>query len=197
MTPTKPGRHTAPPLKDLGQGRVSAGPPDPTCCDLVFNATPVGMEDGDPLPVDAALLTSSMFVGDVIAGTANSISRGCGGRRMQDGQRRTHGRSRAGPHADFLLQKADASNGLTTCSRRVTDTNELPGAHDVAAERMFFTGGQAAISLVSSGFSPLDVNVRPDGAQEMVHSGAISSLTSSWVLQPIALHRPCRDCSLR
>jgi shikimate dehydrogenase len=26
------------------------------------------MEDGDPLPVDAALLTSSMFVGDVIAG---------------------------------------------------------------------------------------------------------------------------------
>jgi shikimate dehydrogenase len=28
----------------------------------------MGMEDDDPLPVDAALLTSSMFVGDVIAG---------------------------------------------------------------------------------------------------------------------------------
>jgi len=55
-------------LEDLGQGRVSAGPPDPTDCDLVCNATPMGMEDGDPLPVDAALLTSSMFVGDVIAG---------------------------------------------------------------------------------------------------------------------------------
>ena len=26
------------------------------------------MEDGDPLPVGAALLVSSMFVGDVIAG---------------------------------------------------------------------------------------------------------------------------------
>jgi shikimate dehydrogenase len=55
-------------LKDLGQGRVSAGPPNPTGCDLVCNATPMGMEEGDPLPVDAALLTSSMFVGDVIAG---------------------------------------------------------------------------------------------------------------------------------
>jgi shikimate dehydrogenase len=53
---------------DLGDRRVAAGPPDPTGCDLVFNATPMGMEDGDPLPVDPALLTSSMFVGDVIAG---------------------------------------------------------------------------------------------------------------------------------
>jgi shikimate dehydrogenase len=32
------------------------------------NATPLGMEDGDPLPLDATLLTASMFVGDVIAG---------------------------------------------------------------------------------------------------------------------------------
>lgn len=55
-------------LSDLGRGRVSAGPADPTGCDLVCNATPMGMEDGDPLPVDAALLNSSMFVGDVIAG---------------------------------------------------------------------------------------------------------------------------------
>ena len=59
-------------LRDLlagpGGGRVIAGPADPAGCDLVFNATPMGMEAGDPLPVDAALLTSSMFVGDVIAG---------------------------------------------------------------------------------------------------------------------------------
>lgn len=55
-------------LADLGDGRVTAGPPDPTGCDLVFNATPMGMADGDPLPVEAALLTSSMFAGDVIAG---------------------------------------------------------------------------------------------------------------------------------
>jgi shikimate dehydrogenase len=55
-------------LSDLGEGRVSAGPPDPTGCDLVCNASSMGMDDGDPLPVDAALLNSSMFVGDVIAG---------------------------------------------------------------------------------------------------------------------------------
>jgi shikimate dehydrogenase len=55
-------------LADLGDRRVAAGPPDPTGCDLVFNATPMGMEDGDPLPIHPALLTSSMFVGDVIAG---------------------------------------------------------------------------------------------------------------------------------
>jgi shikimate dehydrogenase len=45
-------------VKDLGQGRVSAGPPDPTGCELVCNATPLGMADGDLLPVDPVLLTS-------------------------------------------------------------------------------------------------------------------------------------------
>ena len=55
-------------LAGPGGGRVIAGPPDPAGCELVFNATPMGMAAGDPLPVDPALLTSSMFVGDVIAG---------------------------------------------------------------------------------------------------------------------------------
>ena len=44
------------------------GPPDPTGCDMVCNATPLGMAEGDPLPLVTDLLTSSMFVGDVIAG---------------------------------------------------------------------------------------------------------------------------------
>jgi shikimate dehydrogenase len=52
----------------LGRGRVTAGPPDPTGCDMVCNATPLGMADGDPLPVAAELLAPSMFVGEVIAG---------------------------------------------------------------------------------------------------------------------------------
>lgn len=52
----------------VGEAQVSAGPPDPSGCDMVCNATPLGMEDGDPLPLDVSLLTSSMFVGDVIAG---------------------------------------------------------------------------------------------------------------------------------
>ncbi len=55
-------------LRADSDGRVTSGPPDPRGCDLVFNATPLGMEDGDPLPVEANLLDRSMFVGDVIAG---------------------------------------------------------------------------------------------------------------------------------
>lgn len=55
-------------LADLGQGRVSAGPPDPADCDMVFNATPLGMSPGDPLPLRADLLTANLFVGDVVAG---------------------------------------------------------------------------------------------------------------------------------
>jgi shikimate dehydrogenase len=55
-------------MADSGRGRVRSGPPDPTGCDMICNATPLGMAEGDPLPVDTRLLTSSMFVGDVIAG---------------------------------------------------------------------------------------------------------------------------------
>lgn len=55
-------------LASVDEGRVIVGPADPTACDLVFNASPMGMEPSDPLPVDVDLLTSSMFVGDVIAG---------------------------------------------------------------------------------------------------------------------------------
>lgn len=55
-------------LADLGRGRVTAGPADPKGCDMVCNATPMGMAERDPLPVAADLLDSSMFVGDVIAG---------------------------------------------------------------------------------------------------------------------------------
>ena len=52
----------------LGAGRAIRGAADPTGFDLVFNASPMGMRDGDPLPLQADRLTSSMFVGDVIAG---------------------------------------------------------------------------------------------------------------------------------
>ncbi len=55
-------------LSDRAGGRLIAGPPDPTGCDMVCNATPMGMSPNDPLPVPANLLAPSMFVGDVIAG---------------------------------------------------------------------------------------------------------------------------------
>lgn len=55
-------------MVDADRSRVRAGPPDPKGCALVCNATPLGMEEGDPLPVDTDALDASMFVGDVIAG---------------------------------------------------------------------------------------------------------------------------------
>ena len=57
-------------LGGLSRGRVTTGLPDPKSCDIVCNATPLGMADGDTLPVAADLLAPSMFVGDVIAGHA-------------------------------------------------------------------------------------------------------------------------------
>ena len=71
-------------LSGQGYANVATGPPDPTGCDMVCNATPLGMAEGDPLPVAADLLTSSMFVGDVIAGhgltplLAAAEAAGCG-----------------------------------------------------------------------------------------------------------------------
>jgi len=55
-------------LRRSGKGLVRRGSSDPTGCDMVCNATPMGLGDDDPIPVDADKLTSSMFVGDVIAG---------------------------------------------------------------------------------------------------------------------------------
>jgi shikimate dehydrogenase len=49
-------------LSRLGPGRVVAGPADPTGCDIVVNATPMGISSNDPLPVQAHLLTSSTVV---------------------------------------------------------------------------------------------------------------------------------------
>lgn len=57
-----------------GRGGVSVviGSSDPSGFDLIANATPAGMQAGDPLPVDASKLTSSMFVGCVITKPAVS-----------------------------------------------------------------------------------------------------------------------------
>ncbi|MBW0172652.1 MAG: shikimate dehydrogenase [Hydrogenophaga sp.] len=45
---------------------VSTGSRDPRGCDLVVNATPLGMNDGDPLPFDVSLLAASTWVGEVV-----------------------------------------------------------------------------------------------------------------------------------
>jgi shikimate dehydrogenase len=56
---------------------------DPAGHDLVVNATPMGMNEGDPLPLDVSRLSSDTFVGEVVmraettAFLAAAQARGC------------------------------------------------------------------------------------------------------------------------
>jgi shikimate dehydrogenase len=45
---------------------VVTGANDPAGYDIVVNATPLGMDDGDPLPVDVSRLDPGTFVGEVV-----------------------------------------------------------------------------------------------------------------------------------
>ena len=62
---------------------VSTGSNDPTGHDLVVNATPLGMHEGDPLPLDMARLSPETFVGEVVMKTemtaflTAAAARGC------------------------------------------------------------------------------------------------------------------------
>jgi shikimate dehydrogenase len=42
------------------------GSKDPEGYDLIVNATPIGMKDDDPLPVDIDRVTPGAYVGDVV-----------------------------------------------------------------------------------------------------------------------------------
>ena len=63
--------------------QVSTGSRDPAGFDLVVNATPLGMNAGDPLPVDVARVEPHAFVGEVVMKTemtaflAAAQARGC------------------------------------------------------------------------------------------------------------------------
>lgn len=57
-------------LAGLGLGRIRAGSDDPTGMDLAINASPIGMQAGDPLPIDASRLSAATFVGCVITAPA-------------------------------------------------------------------------------------------------------------------------------
>jgi len=57
-------------VRRLGTWSIAAGSADPTGCDLVVNATPLGMTAGDPLPVDAARLAPGAVVADLVTGPA-------------------------------------------------------------------------------------------------------------------------------
>lgn len=53
-------------LNGLGNAPVRVGSIDPTGFDFVANATPAGMTEGDPLPVDVTRLAASAYCGCVI-----------------------------------------------------------------------------------------------------------------------------------
>ncbi len=53
-------------LAGVGACRVGVGSADPTGFDLIANATPAGMREADPPPVQIARLAPGMVVGDVI-----------------------------------------------------------------------------------------------------------------------------------
>ena len=57
-------------LASLNKAQVTHGSPDPTGFDIVLNATPVGMKETDPYPLDAGKLAANMFVGCVITAPA-------------------------------------------------------------------------------------------------------------------------------
>jgi len=46
--------------------KIVVGSNDPAGWDVVVNATPLGMKDGDPLPMDVARIAPSTFVGEVV-----------------------------------------------------------------------------------------------------------------------------------
>lgn len=62
---------------------VTTGSNDPAGFDLVVNATPMGMNEGDPLPLDVSRLDPKTFVGEVVMRTemtaflTAAAARGC------------------------------------------------------------------------------------------------------------------------
>jgi shikimate dehydrogenase len=46
--------------------KVKTGSNDPAGYDVIVNATPLGMKDGDPLPFDVSRIAPSTFVGEVV-----------------------------------------------------------------------------------------------------------------------------------
>lgn len=63
--------------------QVATGSHDPAGHDLVVNATPMGMNEGDPLPMDVSRIAPSTFVGEVVMRTemtaflSAASARGC------------------------------------------------------------------------------------------------------------------------
>jgi shikimate dehydrogenase len=70
-------------LKHYPGMTVRTGVKDPAGCDLVVNATPMGMNEGDAMPMDVSRIEARTFVGEVVMKTemtaflAAAHARGC------------------------------------------------------------------------------------------------------------------------
>jgi len=103
-------QHLVERLQTLYPGRdVAVGPADASRCDLVVNATALGMYAGDPLPLDVATITPATVVAEVVMAPALTpllqAAGNCGadihaGRHMLLGQ--------IDPFIDFLLGSTSA-----------------------------------------------------------------------------------------
>ena len=56
-------------LAHYGALQVSTGSKDPEGYDIVVNGTPLGMNEGDPLPLDVSRIAPTAFVGEVVMKT--------------------------------------------------------------------------------------------------------------------------------
>ncbi|MFV0491698.1 MAG: shikimate dehydrogenase family protein [Pseudorhodobacter sp.] len=71
-------------LDGIFPGRIRAGSADPRGFALVANATPLGMREDDPLPIETDYLEAGQFVGDVVTRPAvppliaAARAKGCG-----------------------------------------------------------------------------------------------------------------------
>lgn len=63
--------------------KIDTGSRDPSGFDIVVNATPLGMQDDDPLPFDPSRISSSAYVGEVVMRrhetrfVEQALNRGC------------------------------------------------------------------------------------------------------------------------
>lgn len=65
----KDNAHDASQNKALELARIGTGSNDPAGFDLVVNATPMGMNEGDALPMDISRIAPTTFVGEVVMRT--------------------------------------------------------------------------------------------------------------------------------
>jgi len=78
--------------------RIEIVPNDPRGYDLIVNATPLGMKEGDPMPVDVTRLSAGVTVADIVVGDATPLMRAASARGCK-----------TPPSAQMLVEQAPAA----------------------------------------------------------------------------------------